>query len=57
MVGMEVGEEVGNGETRVGVFEAVNNEPGFGDEFGVGEGSGWRIEEVSGWRLRWPGKG
>lgn len=42
VVGVEVGEEVGDGEVA-GVAEGVDEEAGFGDEFGVGER--WRERE------------
>lgn len=57
MVGVEVGEEVRDGEIGVGVFEAVDDEAGFWNEFGVGERGGGRDERESGLGLWWQGKG
>lgn len=36
VIGVEVGEEVGDGEIRVGVLEAVDDEAGEGNDFGMG---------------------
>lgn len=36
VIGVEVGEEVRDGESGVGVLEAVDDEAGEGDEFGMG---------------------
>lgn len=50
VVGVEVGEEVGDGEVA-GVAEGVDEEAGFGDEFGVGDGGGNVGEREREWRL------
>lgn len=52
VVGVEVGEEVRDGEIGVGVFEAVHDEAGSGNEFGVGNGCGGRAKGASRWWLR-----
>lgn len=58
MVGVEVREEVGDG-VIVGEFEAIDDEAGFGDEFGLGEiGGDWGKRRVVGEereRERWRG--
>lgn len=57
VVGVKVGEEVRDGETGVGVFEAVYDETGSGNEFGVGNGGGGRANGGSGWWLWWQRQG
>lgn len=52
MVGVEVGEEVREGEIGVGMPEAVDDEAGFRDEFGVGDGYRGREEGPVRWFLR-----
>lgn len=48
VIGVEVGEEVGDGEIAGG-SEGVDDEEGFGDEIGLGEiGGDWRERRVVG---------
>lgn len=49
VIGVEAGEEVGDGEIGVGMFEAVDDEAGEGNEFGMGEGGGRRGEGKTRW--------
>lgn len=53
VIRVEVGEEIRDGEIGVGVFEAVDDEAGAGNEFGMGEGGGGRVDRGSRW---WQGR-
>lgn len=53
MIGVEVREEVGDGEIA-GMAECVDEEASVGDEFGVGNGGRWKWWEREGrwWELK-----
>lgn len=53
MIGVEVREEVRDGEIGVGVFEPVDDEASAGNEFGIGDGGGRRGEGATRW---WRGR-